>query len=385
MTSARRARDASMPDERALEVAFYVPWVARLVAADRMALSGGAEHQVIMIGRALAKRGIGVTFSSFDIPGVVMPKSFDGVKVALRPPHFGGRGALGAFRELLATTKAVADLAAPVLVTTIAGPHVGITGAVAKLRRRRFIYYAASVTDFEFFTRAPNLRDRFLHWLGLRLADEIVVQTNEQASLCRRRLGRDSTVIKNIAEASLSGERRPEAFLWAGRVTWYKNPLAYVDLARAVPGARFWMVAAPNRESGDLFQTLEEAAGNLPNLTLIPALPRDDLLALMDRAVAVVNTSSFEGMPNVTLEGWSRGVPALTLAHDPDALIVERGLGVFAGGSPDDLAAGARKLWTDRADQNELSERCRRYVADEHSESVIAGRWATAVGSRLVS
>ena len=62
--------------------------------------------------------------------------------------------------------------------------------------------------------------------------------------------------------------------------------------------------------------------------------------------MAIVNTSVFEGMPNATLEGWVRGIPALTLSYDPDGLVELRGLGVFARDSWEDFVGGARRLWT---------------------------------------
>jgi glycosyltransferase involved in cell wall biosynthesis len=99
------------------------------------------------------------------------------------------------------------------------------------------------------------------------------------------------------------------------------------------------------------------------------------VLALIDRAVAVVSTSEFEGMPNVFLEGWARGVPALALSHDPDGVIEGHGLGACALGSGESLVAAARTLWEGRGDQAEVAERCRRYVAEEHSEEAVASRW----------
>ena len=48
----------------------------------------------------------------------------------------------------------------------------------------------------------------------------------------------------------------------------------------------------------------------------------------MCRAVAAVNTSEFEGMPNVLLEAWSRGVPALVLHYDPGGVVRAHRLGL---------------------------------------------------------
>lgn len=95
----------------------------------------------------------------------------------------------------------------------------------------------------------------------------------------------------------------------------------------------------------------------------------------MDRAVASVNTAQFEGMPNVLLEAWTRGIPALVLTHDPGGVVTRYGLGGFADGSHEQLVALARDLWQNRADRSALSERCRGYIESHHSPAVIARRW----------
>src|SRR5262249_29868911 len=159
--------------------------------------------------------------------------------------------------------------------------------------------------------------NQLLFRLGIGLADRIIVQTREQVALCSERYARASTLIKSIAEPAPQTEADPEAFLWIGRVVSYKRPLEFVELARSLPEARVWMVAMPSgwgpSERPSLQAALEAHAREVPNLELTPPRPRDELLRLIDRAVAVVNTADHEGMPNVFLEAWARGVPSLAL------------------------------------------------------------------------
>jgi hypothetical protein len=94
----------------------------------------------------------------------------------------------------------------------------------------------------------------------------------------------------------------------------------------------------------------------------------------------MVNTSDYEGMPNVFLEGWARGVPALALTHDPDGVIERERVGAFAHGSAERFAELARELWQRRGDQSEVAARCRAYIDREHSAGVVVGRWQRALG-----
>ena len=200
--------------------------------------------------------------------------------------------------------------------------------------------------------------------------------------MCQETFGRTPVLIRSIAGPTPPRTSDPEAFLWIGRLVWYKRPLAFVELARA-PEAKFRMVGVPVRyaEGGsELVAALEREAATVPNLELLAELPRRELLGLVERSAAIVNTADFEGMPNVFLEGWARGVPALALTHDPDGVITDFELGGFADGSPDRLAALARRFWQERGDQSAVAGRSREYIAARHSPEVVGGQWREALG-----
>jgi glycosyltransferase involved in cell wall biosynthesis len=217
--------------------------------------------------------------------------------------------------------------------------------------------------------------------LCVRLADEIVVQTAEQAVLCENRFGRRASVIRSISEPAERSAAEPEFFLWVGRVVDYKRPLEYVELARAFPDAQFHMVTVlPTDYDVKLYSEIRRAAAELSNLRLLPPCARDQLGTLIDSAVAVVNTADTEGLSNVALEAWARGIPALALSHDPDSLIEHHALGGFARGSFEELLELAKEMWVSRHDRESLSDRCRDYVLREHSAEYVARQWAEALG-----
>jgi glycosyltransferase involved in cell wall biosynthesis len=289
-------------------------------------------------------------------------------------------------------------------------PEVGPVAFFTKLFGRRFIYSSASLSDFvpdagrtadsvprserrndpssvdsdvDFSRLGLKPRDRQFFRLGLRLADEIVVQTEEQVRLCEVHVGRSPVLIRSLAEVVPQPESEPEAFLWIGRIVSSKRPEAFVRLARVLPDAKFWMVAVPASERADhleLMRALRKSAAAVPNLELLLPRPREDLMNLVNRAVAMVSTSDFEGMPNTFLEGWARGVPALALAHDPDGVIQRHGLGGFGDGSHERFAGLASRLWKDSEHRDQIAETCRRYILDYHSPQVISAQWLDMLG-----
>jgi glycosyltransferase involved in cell wall biosynthesis len=365
------------------DVAFFVPWLTALLTNENVRPTGGAETQIYLVSRALAARGLRVCLIVYELPGVKIPSNVDGVDVIVRPPNRGQKALIGKVWEAAAISRSLAGLRVDTVVTRTAGPHAGIVALTSKLRRRQFVYSSANIVDFDSGRVLAKRRDRALFRLATLLADEIVVQSEEQVELCRGSWGRTPVLIRSIAEPAQLRTARPKAFLWIGRLVWYKQPLAYIELARALPDARFWMVGVPppERETGrGVWEQVTQAAGAVSNLELLQPRPRSELLDLIERAVAIVDTADFEGMPNIFLEGWSRGVPALSLTHDPNGVIDRFSLGGFAGGSTPRLEAVARELWQGREDQHELAERCRRYIAGHHSREVVAAQWQEALG-----
>jgi glycosyltransferase involved in cell wall biosynthesis len=262
-----------------------------------------------------------------------------------------------------------------VIVQRNASRSVAMGALAARLRRSRFIYSSANVVDFDLGRLERALNVRAFEW-GVRSAAEVVVQTDEQAALCRSRFGRDSVVIRSIAEPA--GPRRavPEAFLWIGRMASYKRLDVYLDLAAALPEARFQVIALPaDSAPPELVARLARARDELPNLMVLDPRPRAELGTLIDRSVAIVNTSEYEGMPNVFLEGWSRGVPALAFSHDPDGVVAEHGLGAFASGSRERLVELARAQWESRGYQRDVAARCIDYVHRHHDPDVVLRAW----------
>lgn len=358
------------------DIVFFAPWIGPLLVAHPERSAGGAETQLLMLARGLTERGLRVALVVFEIDRP-LPQRVDGVEVIVVPTP----RRLRPVARVLLVARTMLRLRPRVVVQRIAGPETGLLALLAKLRRARFAYSSANVVDFDYGRLGTGRPKTWLFHLGIRLADAIVVQTPEQVGLCRERFGREPVMIKSVAEPAPERTGEPEAFLWVGRADWYKRPEAFVELARAVPEARFWMIAMPMDGPGrERLAQLEAECAEVPNLELLPPRPREKLASLIPSSVAMVNTSDYEGMPNVFLEGWARGVPALALTHDPDGVIEREQVGAFAHGSAERFAELARDLWQGRRDQAELAARCRAYVENEHSPGAVIGAWTRALG-----
>lgn len=346
------------------EVVFFIPYASPLLSGEGS--TGGAETQLVLVAKALQAHGRCVALTVFDTPGG-LPASVDGVEIITLPRPPAGKGRA----RLLAGMLRHVD--ADIFVQRCAGSYTGVVGLVARARRRRFVYSSASDLDFDPAYLAGDPMARRLFPVGIRCAQQIVVQTDVQVELCRSAWGRESAVIRSITEPAQQRTASPEAFVWVARMVPYKRPEAFIALAERVPQAQFWMV-------GDAPPAIRALAAGCANLTLLEPRPRPQLTALLERAVATVLTSEAEGMPNVLLEGWARGVPALSLSCDPDAIIERNGLGSVAGNSIDRLAELASAAWEIRTQPSAIAARCRDYIAREHAADEVAARWERALG-----
>lgn len=367
-TTAERAADG-------FDAVFLVLWIGPLLVPGRLQPPGGAETQLAMIGRGLAAAGHRVCFVALDVPGG-LPGEVDGISIepirrSARTPSL-----------LLAMRVARALLRARgrVLVQRSAGAETGLAALVARSCGRRFVYSSASIVDFDYARLGRRRRSMWIFHLGVRLASEIVVQTPEQVSMCRERFGRKPVLITSVAATARPSTASRDAFLWVGRSAHYKRPEDFLRLAEALPEASFRMIVVPSDEQSAEGSDLRERAAALGNVEWVDPRPHDELLALMESAVAVVNTSDYEGMPNTFLEGWARGVPALSLRHDPDGVIERERLGAFAGGDFGRFVAAARDLWDGRDEPGPTGERCRAYIAANHDADVVLAQWEDALG-----
>ena len=351
--------------ERAITV--YSPTSAALVRRS-IGRVGGAERQMVLLARELARRRVDVALVVYPVPDPVDDIPSNLVLVE-RPPHSGSSGILTALLESFRVIRSLLAANGRVVIVRTGTPVVGFIACYCIVRRRRFIF--SSANNFDFLPRhEPSDLQARLYQFGVRHADAVVVQSLEQLELARHRFPEIRRLVRIASFADEPTEtrsgREPSAFVWVGRLIDYKRPLLFADLAAAVPEARFLLIplvpTPPSRGEAALLSELEAFASRTPNFELGVPLPHRQLVAVLAGSVAVVNTSSFEGMPNTYLEAWGLGVPVLAFEFDPDGVIAKKGLGIAAGGSKEKFISGARELWARGFDRYACAKRARAYV-----------------------
>jgi glycosyltransferase involved in cell wall biosynthesis len=361
------------------DLAIYLPSTAGFYDRTR-ARSAGAERQMTLLARVLSERGVRVAQVVWPIADR-LPLPNERLTLVERPKRQIGGGLRGVIREAWEIWRALAAADGAVVVVRKRQGALPFAAFFCLLRRRKLVFSSANNADFlpeRFSDGHPGPR---LYALCLRSADAVVVQSKDQLALAREAFPNLRLVrhIPSFAESlRVEQDSAPDAFVWIGRIVEDKQPLRFIELARALPEARFVMILVPDISALDspLIPVVRAAPEQTPNLEVLDPLPHDEAIRRIGSAVAVVNTTSrFEGMPNVFLEGWAAGVPALSLEFDPDGVIAENGLGIAANGSWERFVDAARELWRGRTNRMALSERTRSYVEHTHSLDAVGRQW----------
>ena len=352
-----------------------------LAGDEKVAFVGGEAVQQTLLAAAWRDLGVEVSIVLTDSPNPrdhmvsgmrVLPayKSSLGFPV-LRFLHPRMTGLFAALR------RADAD----VYYQSPAGAATGFTARHCLWHNRQFLFRIASDANCIPGQQLIRLwRDRKLFEYGMRRADLIAAQTEQQRSLLRRHYHLDSELINMVAEPAEAAEPAAQDIdvLWVGSYRPVKRPEALVDIARQLPKLRFALVGGSHGDAAGYFSRVSAAARQLPNIAVLGAVPYQQVGGLFDRAKVLVNTSTMEGFPNTFLQAWMRGIPVAT-TFDPDGIISREHLG-RAAAQPAELVPTLAEMVANEAGRRAAAARIRAFALREYSAPAIARRYLDLLG-----
>jgi Glycosyl transferases group 1 len=162
----------------------------------------------------------------------------------------------------------------------------------------------------------------------LNRADIIICQHAGQQAKAKSRKGKaiifPSLIdLHNLPAANGSPE---QYYIYVGSLTSLKGAGKLYDIVYdAAEKSQFMIVGQPNDlDSVRVFEDLKK----LKNADVKGRYKHSDTLQLLAKAKAIINTSHFEGFPNVFLEAWAMGIPALSLNVNPGNIFDRYELGI---------------------------------------------------------
>jgi len=372
------ARDSAAGARTKPHICFVAPYAWPVLSRDpNIQVVGGAEVQQCILARLFAANGYRVSMISFDY-GQPSPSLLDGITVYKAFREDAGIPVLRFVHPRLTTMwRTLRAVDADVYYQRSSAMWTGVVAQFCRRYGKRSIYAGASDRDFQIGEeQILHARDKWLYRRGLARVDRIVAQNAFQLESCRRHHGREAQIIpscyvppEDAARSSLERDR----VLWVGTIHDYKRPHLFLDIAERLPGRRFVMIGGPSiggeRLKAGYFEELRARAATLPNVEFTGFLPLAAVERWFDQARLLVLTSVYEGMPNVFLQAWARGVPTVSTV-DVGAPVNTVFQDVGQGAARVETLLSDSALWTQASDD------CLAHFERNHSASEVLARYA---------
>ena len=220
-----------------------------------------------------------------------------------------------------------------------------------------WIYNIANDANIEQQPAALPTPVRWLFKRALSNAAAVIAQTPKQNQRLEEKYGVEAATVPNgyPAAKNVQSHENRDHFLWVGRLDEeQKQPHYYLDLAGRFPSETF-LLAGPGGHSDSYNSHIRERASQLENVVNVGTVPPDEIHDLYRDAIALVNTSAYEGFPNTFLEAWRYGTSVLALAVDPERFLgSEHGVTGYAEGEFETLVSMTQELADSTKKRREL-------------------------------
>lgn len=277
--------------------------------------------------------------------------------------------------------KKTAGYEPDVIIQACAEHYTGIMAVIAKTLKVPFLYRVANDmdTDQRYKEGMPKYA-QIAYQYGLKNADAVLCQNQYQHDAIRKNFPQKPVWIlhnpfpKTVdVLPALFSERQYIA--WLGVFKKQKNLPRLYETARQMPELHFKVAGMPGKRMDRHTENALMGLERLSNVKLTGYLSRDEVYPFLSKALALLNTSHYEGFSNVFLEAFAMGTPVIAPAHaDPDHIIQKNGLGLATSEDTDLPTQINRFLRTGVSLFDETSQRCRDYVKKNHDPEILAQR-----------
>ncbi len=351
----------------------FIDWFAYgLFNPKSRIVFGGAQIQLFLIAQELAKKKkFKVSFltdnqktTRQDLLGKIRIYQF------VRSPKTEGilgRLTVGNWNFLIRLLIQLRKIDAQVYFQRAASAETGLIAMICKILSRRFIYMVAHEQDVNgSFIRQNGWRGQ-LFFLGLKLADKIICQTNEQQKFLNSSLKIKSVVVDSGYPLKAKAKRvKKDSILWVARAEEWKGPEMYIRLAKKFPREKFTMICPPAENNPEYFELIKSKANTVSNLKFIKQVPFSQIDAYFCQAKVFVSTSLSEGFPNTFLQSGNNLTPIISFRINPDRIIDRYNLGFCAGGNEKQMEKLLRQVLKNNRLRQEMGLNAFNYVRQCH-------------------
>lgn len=352
------------------KICFFSPGAYSYLSQKNTGTAGGAELQQALFAKELAKKG-------FDISFIVDDYGQENIEVQNEIKIF--KSPVNRYTKVTDFPsriyhfwRVLGKVDADIYYQMAAMAETGIIAFFCAMKKKKFVYGVASDIEVDgTFDKRAKFYERTLYNFGVKRAERVIVQSEYQHNLLKKKFGLDSTIIKNpypLDEYLEKKKLNPPVVLWVGTIKpEWKQPALFLKLAKAIPDTKFQMVGGSGNNR-QFYDEIKKEAEQIPNLEFTGFVPYPEINNYFNSASILVNTSTVEGFSNTFLQAWAGYTPVVSLAADPDEIICKHKLG-FHSRTFNQMIDDVKTLLKDEKLRVKMGQNGRKYVEIEHNIS----------------
>jgi glycosyltransferase involved in cell wall biosynthesis len=351
----------------ARKIAIIAPKLYPVLKHSDIDTFGGAEVALALVARELSRS------ADFDVHVLVgdygqnEEQRMQGLIL-----HRALNSDAGTLRNAAKLLKSLRRVDAQVYIQRTLTIASALIALYCRASRRKFVYWVAH--DGETDGAHPlykKITTSLLVDLMFRLSSRVIVQNKYEEEQLRERVsGIQCTLIKKGIPLPSDTAERQESIdaIWVGRCDEWKNPEAFIELAREQSDFRFLMICPAAQGKEEYHRKVMSRASDCTNLDVRGRTANHEVLELMRQSKVFCITSYQEGdWPNVVLEAASLRKPVLSLAINYDDLITKYEGGRFANSSFSIFADEFRRMMHDTERRKKMGSGAYNYVRETHN------------------
>ncbi len=335
---------------------------------------GGAETQLVTLGKSFAEKGYRIFFVVDDFGQDQKIELLDSITIIKSPLRYMGGSNRFLFPDWLKLTCNLVSISADIHILKLPNHLLFPIGLFCKIFKKRLFFICQIDEDVVFFPLKTKKVEYRLYRLGLKMTDYVIAQNIKQLNGIKKIYTGHCALIRNILSFKESGKFNKENFiLWVGSNLPRKQPELFIQLAESLPSYRFVMIVSKSKQFPDVGKLIEACAG-VSNLKFIGGVPFNEINCYFKKASLLVSTSRSEGFPNVFLQAWQCSTPVISLNIDPDDIITKYSLGRVSSDIIG-LKSYIISLMEDNNLRDQIGENCLEYIEKNHSTERVTNEY----------
>ena len=297
------------------------------------------------------------------------------------PLHGGIRKLRWFYKRFPSLIRAVKKYNPDYLLQKCSGSYTGVLAFISDLLKIPFVYMASNDVDADGrYRKNLNLIEQITCKYGLKRAKAIFSQNSYQYREFKKRFPQKNIfkiynpyfLTEDLPEIKDRAKRKYIA--WIGIYQYQKNLPALYKIVKKLPDFEFKIAGKERKNLDKDTKSVLVRLRKCENGKFVGYLRRTEIIPFLSSALALINTSHYEGFSNVFLESFASGTPVITTSRvDPDDIIANNKLGLVAK----DYCEIPKLIISlkNSKDYNSMAHRCRDYVMKNHDPKVIAKKF----------